>query len=390
MTVTLPLGFIPLVDAAPLIVAAEFGFAEAEGLHLDLHRAASWSMLRDMLDFGQVAAAQMLSVVPVATALGLGGGKSALEAPMVLSLNGQVIGISGRIAKLMADRGFGFDFTDAAAAGRALFALGIPLRIGVPFLFSMHTELVHYWLGGLGLAAPIAIDILTVPPARMAAALGQDEIDAFCVGEPWGSHAVEVAGAELLLSGTAIWSQAPEKVLATRVGWCEEHPELAGRLIRALWRACRWLGDASNHTTATEVLARTAFLDLSTDLLDHAFSGRIVTSRNGRETDVGQFIEFHAGAANFPWRSQGAWIGAALAQRYGLAHAPAIDRARATFRSDLYRTHLATEAADLPTSSDKAEGLLAAPTPVPSSRGGLILGRNQFFDGQIFDPAVGG
>lgn len=76
MTQSLALGYIPLVDAAPLIVAAEFGFAEEEGLHLDLQPAASWSMLRDMLDFGQVAAAQMLSVVPVARALGLGGGRS--------------------------------------------------------------------------------------------------------------------------------------------------------------------------------------------------------------------------------------------------------------------------------------------------------------------------
>ena len=390
MTVTLPLGYIPLVDAAPLIVAAEFGFAEAEGLHLDLHRAASWSMLRDMLDFGQVVAAQMLSVVPVAAALGLGGGKTALDATMVLSLNGQVIGVSARIAKVMADRGFGFDFADASGAGHMLFGLGQPLRIGVPFLFSMHTELVHYWLGGLGLPATTTIDILTVPPPRMAAALIADEIDVFCVGEPWGGHAVEVAGAELLLPGAAIWSQAPEKVLATRAGWCEEQPELAGRLIRALWRACRWLGDLSNHTTAAEVLARPAFLDLTPDLLDHAFSGRIVTSGMGREARVAQFMEFHAGAANFPWRSQGAWIGSALAQRYGLAPGPVIDRARATYRSDIYRMHLAAEAADLPAASDKAEGLLAAPTPVPSSRGGLILGRNQFFDGKIFDPALVG
>lgn len=388
MTVTLPLGFIPLVDAAPLIVAAEFGFAEAEGLHFDLHRAASWSMLRDMLDFGQVVAAQMLSVVPVATALGVGGSRTVMEAPMVLSLNGQVIGVSARIAKLMASKGFGFDFTDAAVAGSALFGLGIPLRIGVPFLFSMHTELVQYWLGGLGFAARIPIDILTVPPSHMAAALVSDEIDVFCVGEPWGSHAVAVAGAELVLPGTAIWSQAPEKILATRAGWCEEQSDLAGRLIRALWRACRWLGDPSNHITASEVLGRPAFLDLTPDLLHHAFSGRIVTSLNTQEKNVRQFIEFHAGAANFPWRSQGAWIGAALAQRYGIALGPAVDRARATFRSDIYRKHLAMEAADLPAASDKAEGLLVAPTPVPSSRGGLILSRNQFFDGKIFDPAA--
>ena len=52
--------------------------------------------------------------------------------------------------------------------------------------------------------------------------------------------------------------------------------------------------------------------------------------------------------------------------------------------------HLASEATDLPVASDKAEGVLAAPTPVPSSRGGLSLGRNPFFDGNIFDPAVVG
>ena len=388
MTVTLPLGFIPLVDAAPLIVAAEFGFAEAEGLHLDLHRAASWSMLRDMLDFGQVVAAQMLSVVPVATALGLGGGRAALEAPMVLSLNGQVIGVSARIAKVLADRGFAFDFTDAKAAGQALLAIGIPLRIGVPFLFSMHTELVHYWLGGLGAATAPKIDILTVPPPQMAAALVANEIDVFCVGEPWGSHAVEAADAHLLLPGSAIWSQSPEKVLVTRAGWCDAEPDLAGRLLRSVWRAGRWLGDPSNRITASEVLGRPAFLDLSPDLLDHAFSGRIVTCRSGREVDVAQFIEFHNGAANFPWRSQGAWIGAGLAKRYGLAPGRAIDTARATYRSDIYRLHMAEQGAGMPMASDKAEGVLSVPTAVAATRSTLILGRNQFFDGKIFDPAV--
>ena len=386
MTVHLPLGFVPLVDAAPLIVAAEFGFAEAEGLRLDLRRAASWSMLRDMLDFGQVVGAQMLSVVPVATALGLGGGTHLLEAPMVLSLNGQVIGVSADIARALGTAGYPFDFTNALLAGRALLGLGKPLRIGVPFPFSMHAELVHYWLAGLGLAIPAKIDIHTVPPPRMASALAAGEIDVFCVGEPWGSHAVETTGAELLLPGSAVWSQAPEKVLATRAGWCEAEPELAGRLVRSLWRACRWLADPSNHITASEVLARPAFLDLSPDLLDHAFSGRIVTAQSGRERFVSQFLEFHAGAANFPWRSQAAWIGGGLANRFSLAKPAALDRARTTFRSDLYRAYLAAEGTDLPAASDKAEGVLAGPTAMPSQRGHLILGRNQFFDGKIFDP----
>ena len=46
-------GFIPLVDAAPLIIAREIGFADEEGLALSLTRAPSWSTLRDMLAFGR-------------------------------------------------------------------------------------------------------------------------------------------------------------------------------------------------------------------------------------------------------------------------------------------------------------------------------------------------
>lgn len=47
MTLTaLDIGFIPLTDAAPLIVAQEIGFAREEGLVLRFHRARSWAMLR--------------------------------------------------------------------------------------------------------------------------------------------------------------------------------------------------------------------------------------------------------------------------------------------------------------------------------------------------------
>jgi NitT/TauT family transport system ATP-binding protein len=378
MTCQLSVGFIPLVDAAPLIVAKVFGFAEEEGLSLDLHRAASWSMLRDMLDFGQVDAAQMLSVVPVARALKLGGGSVALEAPMVLSLNGQIFGVSANLAQRLGSLPFG----DALTVGRALAGLGQPIRVGVPFLFSMHVELLQYWLG------PSAqITIRTVPPPRMAEAILADEIDAFCVGEPWGSHAVEVAGAELVLPGSAIWSQAPEKVLATRAGWCEAAPELAGRLLRAVWRAARWTADPANLGTASEVLAQQDHLGISAELIERALTGRLILSRHGGEALVPQFLAFHEGAANFPWRSQAAWIGAQLARRFALPDL-AQDRVRATFRSDLYRKHLAAAGAALPRNSDKVEGVLSAAEAIPAVHGSLILARNRFFDGQIFDPSL--
>ena len=384
----LTLGYLPLLDAAPLLVAQALGFAGEEGLELTLIPAPSWSSLRDMLTTGQVVAAHMLATLPVATAIGLGGATAPLEALMVLNLNGNTIGVSRDLAARMWDNGHRFDFSDARAAGLALLAAsGGALRIGVPFGFSMHRELIHYWLDGLGQPLPPGLEICTVPPPRMAEALATGEVDAFCVGEPRGSVAVESGAGALLLPASAIWAAAPEKVLATRSGWAETEPELAGRLMRSIWRAGRWLGQPQNHSVASDLLSTPERLAVAPDLIERVLTGRLVISADGDERQVPGFLQFHAGAANFPWRSQAAWIGARLAKRHGLDPLAAIPAARAVFRSDLYRQHLQAAGADLPSASDKLEGSLTVPTAAPSAQGRLILASDRFFDARIFDPA---
>lgn len=385
---TLSLGFIPLVDAAPLIVAQEMGFAAEEGIALDLHRAPSWSALRDLLSFGKVEAAHMLSPVPVATALGLGGGGRPLTAVSVLSVNGNVIGVSRALAQRLRDAGHDFAFNDATAAGRALIATAdTPLRIGVPFPFSMHAELVFYWLSALGLPAPQNLDIRTVPPPLMADALKAGEVDAFCVGEPWGSKAVETDVGELLLPCSAIWAFSPEKVLATRTDWATNEPALRDRLIRAVWRAGRWLADPQSRSLAAELLSRPAYLDLAPDILERALTGNFVISPSGDMREVSGFVEFHAGAATFPWHSQAEWIGRQLAARTGLDRDSAAKAARGVFRSDLYRAALSPTTADLPEASSKIEGAQTADTPVASTSGRVILRPDAFFDGRVFEPS---
>lgn len=388
MSVTrLSTGFIPLVDAAPLIIAQEMGFAAEEGIALDLRRAPSWSALRDMLSFGKVDAAHMLSPVPVATALGLGGAGAPLSAISVLSVNGNVIGVSQPLADRLRAGGHDFAFNDARAAGLALIAAaGEGLRIGVPFPFSMHAELVYYWLSALGLPAPQWVRVRTVPPPLMGDAIRAGEIDAFCVGEPWGSQAVEDGMGELLLPGSAIWAFAPEKVLAVRADWAEAEDMLRGRLIRAVWRAGRWLGDPASSSLAAEILARPGYLDLPADILDRALSGRLVLSGRGEERSVPGFLTFHRSAASFPWRSQAEWIGLQLAARTGLDRAAAKTAAGRVFRSDLHRAALAGLSAGLPAAASRIEGGVAVPTAVPAETGRLILDRDRFFDGRIFDP----
>ena len=291
MSMTLRLGYVPLLDAAPLIIAEALGFAEEEGLSLDLHTAPSWAALRDMLAVGQVDAAQMLAPVPLAMALGLGRGPVRFEALCVLNLNGNVIGVSNALAAQMAGAGYGFDFTDARAAGRALLAAAPLLRIGVPYAFSMHRELLLYWLAASGAVAG-QLDFRTVPPPLMAEALRAGEIDLFCVGEPWGSVAVENGSGTLLLPTSALWARAPEKVLAVRAGWAEAEPALAGPLLRALWRAGRWLSQPENRLIAAELLTAQGRIEVSAEVVERALSGRIITAPDGREQHTPHLIEF--------------------------------------------------------------------------------------------------
>lgn len=389
MTLTrLSVAFIPLTDAAPLIAAEEMGFAREEGLSLDLIKAPSWSSLRDMLAFGRVEAAHLLAPVPVAMALGIGGVASPISALSVLSVNGTVIGVSNDLANKLRENGHGFAFNDARAAGLALAGVvDTPLRIGVPFPFSMHAELLYYWLDACGLPAPQGLAIRTVPPPLMADALSAGEIDAFCVGEPWGSKAVEAGVGHLLLPGRAIWSFAPEKVLAVRTPWALDEPELAGRLMRAVWKAGRWLAEGGEQTTAAELLARSAYLDLAPDIIDRGLTGRFLINSKGDMREEPKFLTFYEGAANFPWKSQAAWIATQIASRLGLDRAAALDAARGVFRTDLYRRHLGDSGAILPGASEKVEGGIADNTAVAAENGRLILAENRFFDGRVFDPS---
>ena len=383
----LSVAFIPLIDAAPIIAAREMGFAHEEGLELDLVRAPSWSSVRDMLAFGRVEAAHLLSPVPVAMALGLGGVSSAFSAVQLLSVNGNVVGVSHALGQKIADLGHDFGFHDARAAGEALIkAANGRLRVGVPFPFSMHAELLFYWLSASGLPAPQGIEIRTVPPPLMADAMGAGEIDAFCVGEPWGSIALETGTGRLLLPGCAIWSFAPEKVLAVRTDWAKDEPNLTGRLMRAVWKASRWLGTGGSLTTAAQLLSRPDYLDLSPEIIDRSLSGHMVISGDGESRDVPGFLEFWSGAATFPWRSQASWIASQMAGRLGLDRAQAEAAAASVFRTDLYRQHLREAGALLPGASEKLEGGIAPETAVASEFGRLILDENRFFDGRIFDP----
>lgn len=386
MTDRLRLGYLPLTDAAPLIIAQELGFAAEEGLALDLVPVGSWAQSRDLLGTGGIDAAHMLVPLPIAQSLGLGPAYPEFDLLMVLSQGGQAIAVSSALEARLRGGGHGFDFDDPLAA-RAALAKAHPgqLRVGVPFPFSTQAELVRHWLDGTDLAHRLTIH--TVPPPQMADALATDEVDACCVGEPWASFAVEQGRGALLLAGRAIWAAAPEKGLVMTRDRAEARPGQTGRLMRALWRAGRWLDQPDARGTAAEILSRAGYLNLSPEICERGLLGRLHVTATGELRQFPDFVRFHAQGATFPWRSIAVMLGARMAQRHGLDPDQAMTRAAACFRTDLYRRHLREAGADLPGSSAKVEGAIAAPTAVAAEKGQMILGPDAFFDGHVFDMA---
>jgi NitT/TauT family transport system ATP-binding protein len=306
-----------------------------------------------------------------------------------MSVNGTVIGTSGALDTKMRNAGWDGTFGDPFGVADALLA-SFPdrIRIGVPFPFSMHRLLLNYWLRSHPACSEDRLEIITVPPPRMAQALADGTLDLFCVGEPWGSVAVQHAGASLLLPSSAVWQFSPEKVLGVRHEYAESDPKTCFALMRAVYNAARWLDRPNNKPLAIEILTRSQHLDVGEQAIEPAITGRIIPRYGAPAVDTPNFMVFHKHAANFPWRSQAAWIGAQLADTHGLARDPAQVMAKASFRSDLYRQALGPVSVDLPGASEKLEGAMSHRTAVSSTKGHMILGPDAFFDGKIFGASA--
>ena len=90
----LRIGFVPLVDAAPLIMAHELGLFSKYNLNVELRREPGWATIRDKILYGDLHAAHALAVMPFAATLGLGSSASDCVTGLILNLNGNAITLS--------------------------------------------------------------------------------------------------------------------------------------------------------------------------------------------------------------------------------------------------------------------------------------------------------
>lgn len=277
----LQIGYVPLCDAAPVILAQELGFAREEGLDLDLSAEPSWATLRDRLALGHLDGAHMLAPLALASALGLSGPPSDLTIGLPLSLNGNAITLSNALCEANDAGGEGGDgwrdvaraFARAATARRQA---GKPVTLGIVHPFSCHAYQVRLFAQAGGLD-PSALRMVVVPPQHGVEALSRGLVDGFCAGAPWNGVAMAAGVGRVVALGAEIAPDAPEKVFAVSGRAGEARPPL----VRAIARAGLWCADPDNRDELVHRLGRRAQRDRELGLVARAFE-RAGADESGR------------------------------------------------------------------------------------------------------------
>jgi two-component system, oxyanion-binding sensor len=350
---SLVVGFIPLLDCAPLAVAAQKGFAARQGIDLNLVRETSWASIRDRLVVGHFDAAHMLGPLAVAATLGIGHIATPMAVPFALGLGGNAITVSTQLWESMSAAGASTGANPRVQGAALRAVVDARARLGRPQLtfamvhpFSCHNYELRYWLATCGIDPDRDVRLIVIPPPLLVDAMREGQIDGFCVGEPWSSLAVTLGVGCIVAPTTAIWRLSPEKVLGCRLAWAQRNPEQLQSLVRALYEGALWCGQPENHEELASLLAEPRFVGAPASILMRGLSGRLRLLPGGDLHEIPDFYVPARHAATFPWVEHALWFHSQMV-RWGQLRLREEDvlRVRATYRPDLYRIALAGTAA---------------------------------------------
>ena len=388
-------GFIPLLDCAPLVVAAEKGFAAQEGIDLTLVRETSWANIRDRVVVGHFDAAHMLGPMAIASTLGIGHLKVPIVAPLALGLGGNAITVSQSLWHSMCDHGGAAGATPRAqgAALRRVVELREregkePLTFAMVYPFSAHNYELRYWLAACGIDPDRQVRLVVMPPPLLVDAMREAQIDGFCVGEPWNSLAVSVGVGTIAMATTQIWRLSPEKVLGCRLEWAQRHPEQLAALVRALYKAARWCESPQNHVELARLLAELRYVGAPAEILLRGLANRLTLLPGTAARDLPDFYLPSRHLATFPWVSHALWFYSQMVRWKQIDYSEQ-DAAlvRGTYRPDLYRLALSSLAVPAPLEDQKIEGAHSYAHQIATTTGPVDFGPDGFFDDRVFDPS---
>ena len=281
----LKVGFIPITCATPIIMAEPMGFYKKHGLNVQVFKASSWAMIRDLSINGETDATHMLSPMPLAITMGAGSQSVPYVMPAVENINGQAITLANKHKGVR------------SAADMKGF------KFGVPFDYSMHNFLLRYVLGEAGVDPDRDVQIRAVPPPEMVANLRAGNLDGYLGPDPFNQRAVfEEVGFIWMLSKD-IWPGHPCCAFAAKKEFAEKAPNTFKVLLNAIVDATDHAHDKTNRKAIASAIAPRNFLNQPVELLEQILTG-VYPDGLGNTKNVPDRIDFDP----FPYQSMAIWI----------------------------------------------------------------------------------
>jgi nitrate/nitrite transport system substrate-binding protein len=375
---TAKLGFIPLTDSAPLIIAKEKGLFAKYGMKdVEVLKQTSWPVTRDNLETGSggggIDGAHILSPMPYFMTMGMTKTKQPIPMYILarLNTNGQAISVANtyKDAKIQLK---GAGFKDALAAAKAKAGGKSDLKAAITFPGGTHDLWMRYWLSANGVDPTKDISLVPVPPPQMVSNMKTASMEAFCVGEPWNARLVnQKLGYTALVTGE-LWKDHPEKAFAMRADWVDKNPKATKAILMAIQEAQQWCDKAENKEEMCKIVSGPKWFDVPVADILGRIQGKIDYGDGRTETSYPNSMKFWADNTSYPYQSHDLWF---LTENMRWGNIPtdfvkAKELIKKVNREDLWKAAaiaLKVDAAQIPTSTSR--------------------GVETFFDGVKFDPA---
>jgi nitrate/nitrite transport system substrate-binding protein len=308
------LGFIPLTDCSPIVMAKELGLFKKYGVEVIVTKETSWANVRDKILTGELDGAHCLYTMPFSVYTGVGGkAGSEMKIAMMLNVNGQAITLSndfcGKVGFKQMNKVTPVVAAKLKAEKEVTFAMTFP--------GGTHDLWLRNWMSLAGLNQK-AVKIITIPPPQMVANMKVGNMDGYCVGEPWGGVAVKQGIGFTQIASQDIWKDHPEKALVVNKEFSEKRREDLKKVMKAILEACIWLDNPANRKKAAAIIGKAPYVNAPADVIEARLMGDYNLGCNqGTEVYTDDYMLFYkGGTVNYPRKSYAIW---AMAQyvRFG-------------------------------------------------------------------------
>ncbi len=218
------IGYLPITDATPLLVAHHNGLFEKRGLRVEKpRRFRSWSQIVEAFLSGQVNVVHLLMPMAVWSRY---GSKSPAKVVAWNHMEGSCLTVRPDIASL-ADLG--------------------GTTVAIPFWYSVHNIVLQAMLREAGLEfisdgepTKQQVKLVVMSPGDMLPALGTKRISGYIVAEPFNAKAEELGVGKVWRFTGDVWRNHACCVVTMHERDLQERPEWSQKVIDAIVEAQAW------------------------------------------------------------------------------------------------------------------------------------------------------